>query len=649
MKLTKYIFILLLVNVIGIILFFTINFHFSNKINKMNNESYKLQVKEDIALDIDESILRLQSLFMRLPVTFNDRSINEINKQIRNEIINIRKNLNILKNGGVYKKTINLNVRGKDFLKQKFIFPKPEISIENISLSPKLVLLEKKLVELNELLKKRNMDLYSKNKNPNILIKIRRYVKTLPSIFSRMIENSNRILYITDIELRNLKKEINDKAKFYNKIEFIFIALIVFIIMIIVYIVIKNIVNLYKELEHRLYYDNLTGLKNRTSLEEEIKNRNGTLFFIDINDFKTINELYGIDVGNEVLIKFSENLSNSIKIKNNIYRVSADVFALYFSEKIDAKKLAFIIREKVINNSIFISNIDDSIELDIKVGAGIGDELLEKATLALDYAKKRNLQYYELSEKILDNKKDIEFAIEWQKKIKNGLKEDKFLPFFQPIVDKDKNIIKYEALMRLEMDVNGETKYIPPFYLDVAIKSRQYHILSKTIIGKIFEHFAKRDDEVTMNLNYLDISNPEMSNFLFDLLEKYEGIGNRITFEMLEDEHIEDYELVKQFIKRFKTYGAKLAIDDFGSGYSNFQQVLELDPDFIKIDATLIKNIDKDKASYIIVKSIVNYAKELNIKTIAEYIHSKEVFEICKSLGIDYFQGFYISKPLKDV
>ena len=96
-------------------------------------------------------------------------------------------------------------------------------------------------------------------------------------------------------------------------------------------------------------------------------------------------------------------------------------------------------------------------------------------------------------------------------------------------------------------------------------------------------------------------------------------------------------------------YGVKIAIDDFGSGYSNFKRIMSINPDYIKFDGSLIKNIDKDSYSYLIVKNLVNFAKELNIKTIAEFVHSKEVYDTCVYLGVDYLQGFYISEPKKDI
>jgi len=109
---------------------------------------------------------------------------------------------------------------------------------------------------------------------------------------------------------------------------------------------------------------------------------------------------------------------------------------------------------------------------------------------------------------------------------------------------------------------------------------------------------------------------------------------------------VEDYALIKEFVKEFRSFGVRIAVDDFGSGFSNYAHILEIAPDILKIDGSLIKNIDKNKNSYILVKSIMTLAKSLEVKTIAEFIHSKEVFEITRDLGVDYFQGFYFSPPL---
>lgn len=114
----------------------------------------------------------------------------------------------------------------------------------------------------------------------------------------------------------------------------------------------------------------------------------------------------------------------------------------------------------------------------------------------------------------------------------------------------------------------------------------------------------------------------------------------------MESEEIENYSQVEEFINTVKSYGCKVAIDDFGSGYSNFNRILNLNIDYLKIDASIIKNILNDKTSETIVKFIIDLTRDMNIKTIAEFVHSKEIFEKVKELGIDYSQGFYISEPI---
>ena len=98
-----------------------------------------------------------------------------------------------------------------------------------------------------------------------------------------------------------------------------------------------------------------------------------------------------------------------------------------------------------------------------------------------------------------------------------------------------------------------------------------------------------------------------------------------------------------------KTYGCKIAIDDFGTGYSNFPHVLKLDVDYIKIDSMLIKDIDRNRHSQIVVRTIVDFCKQLGIETIAEFVHSREVFETIAGLGIDYAQGYYFGEPQEEI
>ena len=143
--------------------------------------------------------------------------------------------------------------------------------------------------------------------------------------------------------------------------------------------------------------------------------------------------------------------------------------------------------------------------------------------------------------------------------------------------------------------------------------------------------------------------NYEFIDYLDNVLEKLKFEDrNRLVFEILESENLSDYDFLEEFVLKYKKLGVKIAIDDFGSGYSNFIRIIRLKPDYLKIDGSLIKNIDKDNNSYEIVKSIIAFSKTLNIKTIAEYVHSEEIFNLLLELDVDEFQGYYFGKPDED-
>ncbi len=136
----------------------------------------------------------------------------------------------------------------------------------------------------------------------------------------------------------------------------------------------------------------------------------------------------------------------------------------------------------------------------------------------------------------------------------------------------------------------------------------------------------------------------EIFNFIVEKLKTSKS-SKRVIFELLESDAIEDFKRVDRFIAEVKRYGAKIAIDDFGSGYSNFGYLTKMNADFIKIDGSLVKNIDVDKNALLVVETIVEFAKKLGVKTIAEHVHSGMIMDMVKKLGVDYSQGFYIDEP----
>jgi EAL domain-containing protein (putative c-di-GMP-specific phosphodiesterase class I) len=157
--------------------------------------------------------------------------------------------------------------------------------------------------------------------------------------------------------------------------------------------------------------------------------------------------------------------------------------------------------------------------------------------------------------------------------------------------------------------------------------------------------------DVTINISIIDIEDEIIRNKIFTKLNECKTLASKVTFELLEDENIKDFSIVKEFIRKVKELNANIAIDDFGSGYSNFERLLDFEPTILKIDGSLIKNILKDSFSRNIVEAMIVFAKKEGLKTVAEFVSSKEIFDLVNELNIDYSQGFYIDKPkaLEDI
>ncbi len=416
-----------------------------------------------------------------------------------------------------------------------------------------------------------------------------------------------------------------------------------------------------RALKRQLYTDQLTGLQNRLALNRAIEqNRYTMLALVDIDRLQFVNDLYGTEIGNEVIMRFANILTKEIASSGySLYRTSGDEFAICAASGTGADFRDFIkkLSSKLLEIPLYIEMLDEEIDIDATIGLSSELALLQlsgmiynshlllmQADIALKYAKenKKPFVVYKESMNTLQRMQNI---IEWKQRIKSAFETDNIIPVFQPIVDRQGAIVKYEALMRIREYSDGESSLVTPYhFLDIAIMTKQYAKLSQKIIVQVLDLLINTNHTISINLTYSDLKNQNLYRVLIDALKKY-PIGERLIFEIVESEDIKDYKIVQKFILRFKKYGVRIAIDDFGSGFSNFENIIKTMPDYIKIDGSLVRRIDRDKNSFAIVKAIVQIAHELNIKVIAEYVHSKEVFDLLKELGVDEFQGFFFYEP----
>ena len=402
-----------------------------------------------------------------------------------------------------------------------------------------------------------------------------------------------------------------------------------------------------QELQTMLHTDSLTQLKNRTALLKDKHQQNGlALILINIDRFSQINDLFGEKFGNKVLIVFSKLLQENLQAHQNceVYRLSGDEFVILSHEK-NAKKLTKNIAGVVSYINEHLLAIDDQ-EISLSITVGISYEessqLLPTANMALKAARRTGKSVIFYTNEISLNA-EYENNIRWIQEIKDAIKEDRIQLFYQPIMDNDNNTIyKYETLIRL-IDRDGSI-IAPSEFLEIAKKSKLYKKLTKIVIEKSFEAFKENSYEFSINLTIDDILDKKITAMIFKTLEQYD-ISQRVIFEIVESESIENFEKVEVFITKVKSYGCKIAIDDFGTGYSNFEHLMRLQADFIKIDGSIIKEIVHDKRSALITSVIVAFAKEMQIKTIGEYVETKEIQDKLISLGVNKSQGYYFDKP----
>jgi EAL domain-containing protein (putative c-di-GMP-specific phosphodiesterase class I) len=226
--------------------------------------------------------------------------------------------------------------------------------------------------------------------------------------------------------------------------------------------------------------------------------------------------------------------------------------------------------------------------------------------------------------------------------IKMAIEEKRLICYFQPIFDMETmKAIKFEALVRI---ISPERKIIVPNLFLASIKNTYiYKELTKKIIEFNLSIVRTKKIKLSINLFSSDILDFEIINFLTSLSKDFTSM---IALEISETESIDDYGMLRENLQILKKAGYEIALDDFGSGFFNILHLIELQPDYIKIDGQIIRKIDTDPISYTAAKAIKSLTKEINIKTIAEFVSNKEIYYKLKEIGIDYGQGFYFKEPL---
>ena len=393
--------------------------------------------------------------------------------------------------------------------------------------------------------------------------------------------------------------------------------------------------------------DEVTGLPNRVKLAEDINDKKSILFALfSLDNYEIIKNYYGYEASANTMKQLA-NMLNDLLLEKGfvIYRLSGGEFGLLANKKLDIDWFRKICQYAIEKTEHFQVEINDNL-IDLRASVGFTssrNNYLSYSGLALRHAieSKSSLIYYEDQENLIALH---ESNLLWTRKIKEALAENKITLFAQPLIDsKSMLTTKYECLVRL---IDEDDNIISPFhFLEIAKKTKLYHNITQKVINLSFETFSQiPDKQFSINLSAEDILHKETMHYLEQKIIEY-NIGSRVILEIVESEGIDSYDEVVDFINKMKSLGCTIAIDDFGTGYSNFSYLMKLKVDYIKIDGSLIKDIDHNKNSQIICSTILNFSKALGMSTVAEYVHSEDVLQYVKELGFDYLQGFHLGEP----
>lgn len=409
----------------------------------------------------------------------------------------------------------------------------------------------------------------------------------------------------------------------------------------------------YARLRKSLLYDSLTSTYTKVFLEEflnrhELNAYNAIL--IDMDEFAQINNKYGYASGDLIIKEFSATMMHVLSLSSKVIRTGGTEFLVIVPKaKIDfnslVKKLFKTLQEKkyLLKNEVFNQTVSMSAMIIPDGNVSIYDvqRILDVKLLEIKSRGKSALGVLGL-----DHQKELKYGN--MDYIKEALEEERLLCIYQPIIDtQTKKTVKYEALVRLIDKDNAEQLIPPAHFMNVIKGTSQYIKLSKLVFNEVFSVLHKYPEiEVSVNVDLDDLYNADMMKLITKNLYDNKNIANRLTFEVLEHHEVIDYGQVALIFQQLKTFGSKIALDDFGSGYANYVFLIKLNVDILKIDGSLIQELLHDEErTKIMLESIKQLAEIYGYEIVAEFVSSKEIYEILKDLDIKYVQGYYLGEP----
>jgi len=409
----------------------------------------------------------------------------------------------------------------------------------------------------------------------------------------------------------------------------------------------------YTKVQKILLFDKLTQTYTTYYLKEFFNTHKieaYNMMLVDMDNFTKVNSEFGNIEGDKIIQEFAIEIKNTLPNVAKVIRTAGTEFLVIVpKKKIRFEPLVRNLFESLSDKKYFVK--DEILDQTVSMSAIVTSS---KEKSIYDIQRLLDVKLLELKNKgknrfdIL-SPKDLEtFRYSQMEEIKEALEQNRLVCLYQPIIEtKTQKIIKYEALVRL-IDKEDDTKLIAPIhFLSIIQGTSQYIKMSKLVFQNVFESLKNYPSiEISVNLDLDDLFNEDMMALITEHLKQHQNLANRVTFEILETNQIDDYQKVDRIFKELKSFGSKIAIDDFGSGHANYVYLLKLDIDILKLDSSIIKELHKNpKRTKIMLASINALAQSYKYELVAEFVSNKTLYEHISCLEIGYAQGYYLGKP----
>ena len=424
-----------------------------------------------------------------------------------------------------------------------------------------------------------------------------------------------------------------------------------------------------RQLAYQAQHDALTGLANRRQFQQELERvvarvaRSGAscaLLYIDLDQFKYINDTLGHAAGDRLLIEFSTLLKSHLREGDLLSRFGGDEFTvlLYNVDEAAAVKVADNLRLVVeryrfleqgnvynVSCSIGVSLIDNSTQTI--------DECMAHADLACHMAKTSGRNRSHLYSDDDQSKAGMEADMGWASRVKETLENDRMQIVYQPIASVEHGTVKdYEVLARMRCD-DGKI-ILPGGFMPAAERFGLIHSVDRWMVTKAINKLAELrqagcEINFAINLSARAFDDERLLPMIRDLLQETEVAAHALTFELTETAAIGNLSKAVDFISALKEMGCQFALDDFGSGFSSFTYLKHLPVDKLKIDGAFVQNLAQSTVDQAMVESMNQVAHALDKVTIAEFVENEESLKLLRQFGVDYAQGYQIGKPKEDL